>query len=157
MRPSVHQRPPPSVTWADRNRWVPADAREPRRMRLRMRLQPKATTDSGELDRRYLARPDARRGCAQGRSRRIAPTVGIRLCRETASHWVIGGSRRTRAEPPFGTDIGSMPIGAWLAHIWVAGCRGSTSSPCRSTAPNSCTCARHATAAPGYEPQAWRW
>jgi hypothetical protein len=30
---SVHGRPPPSVTWADRDGWVSADAREPRRMR----------------------------------------------------------------------------------------------------------------------------
>jgi hypothetical protein len=37
VRPSVHGSPCPSVTWDDRNRWVSADARELRRMRLRMR------------------------------------------------------------------------------------------------------------------------
>jgi hypothetical protein len=24
-----------------------------------------------------------------------------------------------RSDPPFGTDIGSMPVGTWLAHIWM--------------------------------------
>ena len=49
VRPGVHASPGQSVTWDDRNRRVTADAREHRRMRLRMRLQPKRTTDSGEL------------------------------------------------------------------------------------------------------------
>ena len=39
MRLSVHARPGPSVTWDDRGHWVPADARELGRMRLRMRLR----------------------------------------------------------------------------------------------------------------------
>ncbi len=33
MLTSVHQGSPPSVTWADRDGWVSADTREPRRMR----------------------------------------------------------------------------------------------------------------------------
>jgi len=33
MLTSVHRRPPPSVIWADYDRWVSADTREPRRMR----------------------------------------------------------------------------------------------------------------------------
>jgi len=37
MLTSVHRGPPPSVTWADRNGWVLADAREPRRMRPHLR------------------------------------------------------------------------------------------------------------------------
>src|SRR5947207_11313075 len=37
MLASVHRHPPPSVTWADRNGWVLADAREPRRMRPHLR------------------------------------------------------------------------------------------------------------------------
>src|SRR5215472_4912876 len=40
VRPSVHGRPGPSVTWDDRDRWALADAREFQRMRLRMRLRP---------------------------------------------------------------------------------------------------------------------
>ena len=39
VRPSVHRRPCPSVTWDDRDRWALADAREFQRMRLRMRLR----------------------------------------------------------------------------------------------------------------------
>jgi hypothetical protein len=40
--PQRSWQPCPSVTWDDRDRWVSADAREFQRMRLRMRLQPKA-------------------------------------------------------------------------------------------------------------------
>jgi len=39
VRPSVHGRPCPSVTWDDRNWRGSAAARELRRMRLRMKLQ----------------------------------------------------------------------------------------------------------------------
>src|SRR5215470_6118543 len=42
MRLCVRDGPGPSVTWDDRGRWASVDAREFRRMRLRMRLQPKA-------------------------------------------------------------------------------------------------------------------
>jgi hypothetical protein len=37
MLASVHRRPPPSVSWADRDGWVWADTREPRRMRPHLR------------------------------------------------------------------------------------------------------------------------
>ena len=37
MLTSVHQGSPPSVTWADRDGWVLADTREPRRMRPHLR------------------------------------------------------------------------------------------------------------------------
>ena len=42
VRLSVRDGSGPSVTWDDREQWLSADAREFRRMRLRMRLQPKA-------------------------------------------------------------------------------------------------------------------
>jgi hypothetical protein len=37
MLASVHRRPPPYVSWADRDGWVSADTREPRRMRPHLR------------------------------------------------------------------------------------------------------------------------
>jgi hypothetical protein len=37
MLTSVHRRPPPYVSWADRDGWVSADTREPRRMRPHLR------------------------------------------------------------------------------------------------------------------------
>ena len=39
-----------------------------------------------------------------------------------------------RAVPPFGADIGSMPVRTWLAHIWMFGAAlsiGSAGSPAR--------------------------
>jgi hypothetical protein len=30
-------------------------------------------------------------------------------------------ARRTRADPPFGADVASMPLRTWLADIWMFG------------------------------------
>ena len=85
------------MTWEDCHWWVSADARELRRMRLRMRLQPKRTTDSGEFDRQYLARP-RRAASLRARASRAVSAVGVWLS-QMASHGVIGKVEENARRP----------------------------------------------------------
>jgi hypothetical protein len=52
MLSSVHRGPGSSATWADRNGWVSADTREPRRMRPGLRPRPGRLNQSSGLSAR---------------------------------------------------------------------------------------------------------
>src|SRR5438876_11996328 len=70
MLTGVHRGPPPSATWADRDGWVLADAREPRRMRPHLRPAGPAgqlarARSGDDLNQLHLRRDgSAPRGCS---------------------------------------------------------------------------------------------
>jgi hypothetical protein len=114
MLTGVHRGPPPSVTWADRNGCVLADAREPRRMRPHLspagptgRCQqrgphPAACTVPAVVSHRRSSRPDgaARRGAGRHhRGLADLPSPGEPSSR---SHDVTcGGARPARTQRRF--------------------------------------------------------
>ena len=68
------------MTWEDCDWWVLADAREPRRMRLRMRLGRLGGLTLASLARDIVPRQTCGEPACQRRSRLVEP-IGIRLGR----------------------------------------------------------------------------
>ena len=106
MLTGVHRRPPPSVTWADRNGCVLADAREPRRMRPHLspagpagRCQQRApllrlARCRQSYPHRRSSRPDGAARCGAGRYHRGLADLPRPGEPSSRSHDVTGGGAR---------------------------------------------------------------
>ena len=136
VRLGVHGRPCSFVTWGDRDRWVSSDARESRRMRLRMRLQPKAgrlppASSAGELLLGLTCGELARQAGHAAPRRRSASCYVERRHHTERSR----SSERMRAEPPLPVSAGdaSGPPRLLQPYLpWVGACL------IRSLSPDSC-------------------